>query len=113
MLREMRDYPAARGATAVEVNRIREGNIRGMPNRFETRGQIANGIQQTLRFGRPHDYYVTLTDVPGPLLDDSLNAAADRDLPPGHLAIVGGADREHGHAHPGQPVLPTQGQKPP
>src|SRR3546814_6294372 len=40
MLREMRDYPAARGATAVEVNRIREGNIRGLPNRFETRGQI-------------------------------------------------------------------------
>src|SRR3546814_6301949 len=53
MLREMRDYPAARGATAVEVNRIREGNIRGLPNRFETRGQIANGIEQIVRFGRP------------------------------------------------------------
>src|SRR3546814_18858549 len=88
MLREMRDYPAARGATAVEVNRIREGNIRGLPNRFETRGQIANGIEQIVRFGRPDDYYETLPAVYGALTAESLNEAAATDLKPGHLLIV-------------------------
>src|SRR3546814_17183284 len=88
MLREMRDYPAARGATAVEVNRIREGNIRGLPNRFETRGQIANGIEQIVRFGRPDDYYETLPAVYGALTAARLNAAAATDLQPGHPVIV-------------------------
>src|SRR3546814_12485732 len=87
MLREMRDYPAARGATAVEVNRIREGNIRGLPNRFETRGQIANGIEQIVRFGRPDEYYETLPAVYGALTAESLNAAAATDLQPGYLFI--------------------------
>jgi len=88
MLREMHDYPAARGATAVEVNRIREGNIRGLPNRFETRGQIASGIEQIVRFGRPDDYYETLPAVYGALTAESLNAAAAKDLQPGNLVIV-------------------------
>src|SRR3546814_6326978 len=88
MLREMRDYPAARGATAVEVNRIREGNIRGLPNRFETRGQIANWIEQIVRFGRTDEYYETLPAVYGAWTAGSLNAAAAKDLQPCHLVIV-------------------------
>ena len=88
MLREMRDYPAARGATPVEVNRIKEGNIRGLPNRFETRGQIADGIDEIVRFDRPDDYYETLPAIYGALTAATLNAAAAKELQPGHLVIV-------------------------
>src|SRR3546814_20812055 len=101
MLREMRDYPAARGATAVEVNRIREGNIRGLPNRFETRGQIANGIEHIVRFGRPDGYYEPLPAVYGPLTSESLNAAAATNPQPRPLVIAafGGAPTVRPH-HP-------------
>ena len=88
MLREMRDYPTTRGATPVEVNRIKEGNIRGLPNRFETRGQIAGGIDEIVRFGRPDDYYETLPAIYGALTAATLNAAAAKELQPGHLVIV-------------------------
>src|SRR3546814_8021974 len=111
MLREMRDYPAARGATAVEVNRIREGNIRGLPNRFETRGQIANGIEQIVRFGRPDDYYETLPAVSGALTAESLNAAAAKDLQPGHLVTVVVGDRKTGTQTPAKMGLPTETQE--
>ena len=88
ILREMKEYPATRGATAVEVNRIKEGNIRGLPNRFETRGQIAGGIDEIVRFGRADDYYETLPAIYGALTAQTLNAAAAKDLQPGHLVIV-------------------------
>lgn len=88
LLREMRDYPAARGATAVEVNRIKEGNIRGLPNRFETRGQIAGGIDEIVRFGRPDDYFETLPATYGALTADTLNSAAAKELQPDRLVIV-------------------------
>ena len=50
----------ARASTPTELQRVTEGNIRGLPNHFETNGQVLGAILRNDRLGRPDDYYATL-----------------------------------------------------
>ena len=64
----------ASGKTPVnseELQRVTEGNIRGLPNRYETMAQILSAIVLNDRLGRPDDYIAKL-----PTLYRSFDAAA-------------------------------------
>lgn len=57
---DMKAFPAAKGVQAVELQRVTEGNIRALPNRFETNAQVLGAIVGNDRLGRPDNYYATL-----------------------------------------------------
>ncbi len=60
LLADMKALPGSKGVDPVELNRVTDGNIRGLPNRFETNAQVLGAIIQNDRLGRPDDYYATL-----------------------------------------------------
>ncbi|HEX8056267.1 MAG TPA: pitrilysin family protein, partial [Novosphingobium sp.] len=57
---DMKDFPAKKGVDAEELNRVTDGNIRSLPNRFESNGDVLGAILQNQLLGRPDDYYATL-----------------------------------------------------
>ncbi len=60
LLSNMKALPASRPVDPVELARVTDGNIRGLPNRFETNAQVLGAIITNDRLGRPDDYYSTL-----------------------------------------------------
>ncbi len=76
-----------------EFTRVTEGNIRGLPNRFETNGQVLGAIVENDELGRPDDYYTTLPARYRALDKAAIDAAAKRYLGPDDLTIVVVGDR--------------------
>ena len=60
LLANMKALPTKRPVDAQELARVTDGNIRGLPNRFETNAQVLGAIITNDRLGRPDDYYATL-----------------------------------------------------
>ena len=60
LLADIKAFPAEKPVNAEELGRVTDGNIRGLPNRFETNAQVLGAIIQNDRLGRPDDYYATL-----------------------------------------------------
>ena len=60
LLADIAAFPAQKPVNAEELGRVTDGNIRGLPNRFETNAQVLAAIVQNDRLGRPDDYYATL-----------------------------------------------------
>jgi predicted Zn-dependent peptidase len=57
---DLKAFPATRPASAEEVTRVIEGNIRALPNRFESNNDVLSTILQNQLLGRPDDYYATV-----------------------------------------------------
>ncbi|MBV1686608.1 insulinase family protein [Novosphingobium sp. G106] len=57
---DMKAFPAKKGVDAEELNRVTDGNIRSLPNRFESNGDVLGTILTNQVLGRPDDYYATL-----------------------------------------------------
>ncbi|ANU08613.1 M16 family metallopeptidase [Paraurantiacibacter namhicola] len=91
---EMTAFPAARGVDDVELQRVTQGNIRNLPNRFETNGQVLGAIVQNRRLGRPDNYYATLPSIYAGLGAPQLNAAAAQYLQPDNLVVIVVGDRK-------------------
>ena len=74
--------------TPAELARVTDGNIRGLPNRYETNAQVLQAVLVNQRLGRPDDYVSPLPAryraVTGPALD----AAARQWLGADGLTIV-------------------------
>ncbi|MFA6219308.1 MAG: pitrilysin family protein [Erythrobacter sp.] len=103
-----RDF--ANGAQAVddtEFNRVTDGNIRGLPNRFETNFQVLDAISENARLGRPDDYYATLPARYRAIGKDAIDAAARQYLGPEDLTIVVVGDRKLIDAQLGRLGLPV------
>ncbi|MBW8755088.1 MAG: insulinase family protein [Sphingomonadales bacterium] len=57
---DMKAFPAARPVDAEELNRVTDGNIRGLPSRFESNGDVLGTMLANQLLGRPDNYYATL-----------------------------------------------------
>ncbi len=77
-----------------EFTRVTDGNIRGLPNRFETNGQVLGAIVENDDLGRPDDYYTTLPARYRAIDKTAIDAAARRYLGPDDLTIVVVGDRK-------------------
>jgi len=93
MLDEMAAFPAARPVDDAEYLRVTDGNIRGMPNRYQTNGQVLGALVANERLGRPGDYQTRLPDLYRAITREQIDAAAQEYLQPGQLVIVVVGDR--------------------
>ncbi|MDE8652620.1 M16 family metallopeptidase [Novosphingobium album (ex Liu et al. 2023)] len=94
ILADMRAFPAKAPVTAQELERVTEGNIRGLPNQFETNADVAGAIRLNARLGRPDDYYQTIPARYRAIGKDALEAAARQYLLPQGLVFVVVGDRK-------------------
>ena len=77
-----------------EFQRVTDGNIRGLPNRFETNGQVLGALLQNATRGRSDDYQRTLPQVYGRIDKAAIDAAAAKYLNPADMVIVVVGDRK-------------------
>jgi zinc protease len=94
LLADMKAFPATKGVDPVELQRVTEGNIRALPNRFETNGQVLGAIVTNDRLGRPDNYYATLPAKYRTIDAPALDAAAKTWLQPDGIAFVVVGDRK-------------------
>ena len=94
ILADMKAFPATKPTTAQERERVTEGNIRGLPNRYETNRQVLQTIIQNDRLGRPDDYVATLPARWRTVDATALDRAASTWLQPAGLTIVVVGDRK-------------------
>ena len=88
LLADMRAYPATKPTTATERIRATEGNIRSLPNGFETNAQLLGKIEANDRLHRGDDYYATLPARLRALDGAALDKAAQDWLQPEGLTFV-------------------------
>lgn len=94
LLADMAAFPAKKGVDAQELNRVTDGNIRGLPNRFETNAQVLQAVLTNQRLGRADDYYATLPARYRAIDATALDAAARTWLQPQGLVFVVVGDRK-------------------
>ena len=63
ILDDMKAFPSSKGVDATELQRVTEGNVRGLPNRFQTNSQVLNALLENQRLGRPDDYQRQLPTI--------------------------------------------------
>jgi predicted Zn-dependent peptidase len=93
IIEDMKAFPAQKGVDTVELQRVTEGNIRNLPNRFETNGQVLGALLDNQRLKRPDDYQATLPDVYRSITAAQIDAAAAKYLQPEQMVIVVVGDR--------------------
>ena len=79
---------------AEELQRVTDGNIRGLPNRYETMAQILSAIVLNDRLGRPDDYVAKLPTLYRTFDARALDAAARTYLGADNLVFVVVGDRK-------------------
>lgn len=94
LVSDMKALPATLPVTDEEFNRVIDGNIRGLPNRFESSGDVLNAVQTIDRLGRPDDYYVKLPTLYRMMDKSQLDAEAARHLQPDDMVFVVVGDRK-------------------
>jgi predicted Zn-dependent peptidase len=81
------------GVDAVELQRVTEGNVRGLPNRYQTNGQVLAALLANQKFRRPDNYQAMLPTIYRDIGASQIDAAAREFLSPAELAIVVVGDR--------------------
>jgi len=94
LLADMAAFPARRPVEPGELARVTDGNVRGLPNRYETNGQVMGQVVINDRLGRPDDYVQTLPARYRAVDARALDGAAARFLQPEGLTIVVVGDRK-------------------
>jgi zinc protease len=94
IITELAAFPATRPVDPTELNRVTDGNIRGLPNRYETNAQVLGALVVNDRLGRPDDYYATLPSRYRQVDAAAINAAAKAWLQPEGLVYVVVGDRK-------------------
>ena len=83
----------SRGVDDVELQRVTDGNIRGLPNSFQTNGQVLGALLANERLGRPADYQKQLPTIYRGVDAAAINGAAAQYLTPDNLTIIVVGDR--------------------
>ncbi|WP_068074836.1 M16 family metallopeptidase [Novosphingobium lentum] len=94
LIADMKAFPASKPVEPVELNRVTDGNIRGLPNNFETDAELLNALVVNQRLGRPDDYYATLATRYRAVDAKALDAAATKYLQPDGLVFLVVGDRK-------------------
>lgn len=90
----MADFPAKRPVNPEEYNRTTDGNIRGLPNNYETNGQVLGALVSNQQLGRPDDYQATLPTRYRAIDAKAMDAAARQHLQSDGLVYVVVGDRK-------------------
>ena len=93
IIADMKAFPARSPATPEELNRVTDGNIRGLPNRYETNAQMLGALMINRRLGRPDDWDATLATRYRAVDAKALDAAARAYLQPEGMVFVIVGDR--------------------
>ncbi len=93
LIADMKAFPGKKPVDKVELGRVTDGNIRGLPNRFQTNAQVLNAVIANDRLGRPDDYYATLPSRYRAIDATALDSAAKTWLQPDGLVYVVVGDR--------------------
>ena len=89
----MEGYPASAPVTKPELQRVTDGNIRGLPIGFETNGQVLSSINANQLLGRPADYAEALPEIYRGITGEQIEMAAANYLRPEDMTIVVVGDR--------------------
>jgi zinc protease len=84
----------AKGVDATELQRVTDGNIRGLPNSYQTNSQVLGALLNNQLFGRPDDYQRRLPGIIRAIDAARIDAAAQQYLAPDQLAIIVVGDRK-------------------
>lgn len=93
LIARLAEFPGKAPVTPDELNRVTDGNIRGLPNRYETNAQILSTLLLNQRLGRPDDWDATLASRYRAVDAKTLNAAAAAHLQPDEMVWVIVGDR--------------------
>ncbi|HYD25476.1 MAG TPA: pitrilysin family protein [Croceibacterium sp.] len=93
ILDDMRAFATAKGVDETELQRVTDGNIRGLPNSFQTNSQVLGALLANQQFGRPDNYQAMLPTIYRGIDAAAIDAAARQYLAPENLAIVVVGDR--------------------
>ena len=88
LLAQMRAFPRANGVNPEELGRVTDGNIRALPNSFETNAQVLAAMVRNSLLGRPDNYYATLASRYRAIDAKAIDAAARSFLQPDSLTFV-------------------------
>jgi predicted Zn-dependent peptidase len=95
ILEEMEAFAAGKeGVNETELQRVTDGNIRALPNSFQTNGQVLGALLTNQLLGRPDDYQSMLPKIYREIGAEEINAAARQYLSPENLAIIVVGDRK-------------------
>jgi predicted Zn-dependent peptidase len=93
ILDDMKAFPSRKGVDPVELQRVTQGNIRNLPNQFQTNGQVLGALLENQRLDRPDDYQAKLPEIYGALTAADIDKAAAQYLQPDGMVIVVVGDR--------------------
>lgn len=93
ILDQMSAFPATRPVDEIELQRVTDGSIRGLPNRYETNAQVLGALLTNQRLGRDMRYQAQLPAIYRAIDSAAIDAAAREYLGPGDLTIVVVGDR--------------------
>ncbi|MFN8946568.1 MAG: M16 family metallopeptidase, partial [Alphaproteobacteria bacterium] len=93
LVSDLKAFLGNKGVTPDELKRTVNGNVRGLPGRFETSGAVLGGLQAIVNYGRTDDYFETLAARYQALKASDLDNAARAKLDPSKIlwVIVGDA----------------------
>jgi predicted Zn-dependent peptidase len=94
ILADMAAFPDTKPIEPDELNRVTDGNIRALPNRFERNADVLSAILTNQQLDRPDDYFETLADRFRAIDAQAIDAAAKTYLQPGGLTFVVVGDRK-------------------
>ncbi len=94
IMANMAAFPQQKPVDPVELGRVTDGNIRGLPNRFQTNAQVLGAVVAGERLGRPDDYIATLASRYRAIDGAAINAMARQYLNPEGLTFVVVGDRK-------------------
>jgi predicted Zn-dependent peptidase len=94
LLADMKAFPGGKPVDPAELNRVTDGNVRALPNSFETNSQVLSAINLNATLGRPDDYYRTLPGRYRAIDAKALDGAATTYLAPEGLTFVVVGDRK-------------------
>jgi predicted Zn-dependent peptidase len=95
ILEEMEAFAAGKeGVNETELQRVTDGNIRALPNSFQTNGQVLGALMTNQLLGRPDDYQSMLPEIYRAIGAGEIDAAARQYLSPENLAIIVVGDRK-------------------
>ena len=93
VLDQLAAFPSTRPVDPVELQRVTDGNVRGLPNRYETNADVLGALLANQLLARPDDYQERLPDIYRAIDAAQIDAAAAAYLHPRDLAIVVVGDR--------------------
>jgi predicted Zn-dependent peptidase len=94
ILDQMAAFPATRPVDEIELQRVTDGNIRGLPNRYETNAQVLGALVSNKIAGRDPRYQAQLPDLYRRMDAAAIDTAARDFLRPSDLTIVVVGDRQ-------------------